>query len=136
MAATQVKKKPRILILATQACAYPGADHAGQTHAEYPTNTYILRVPAPVLFPEAFYMRSFERGIGGIIVASCGHECPYDGAYDALAARVSRVRKRMKEAGIDPNRLRICAICTVCSRAFIKEVNDMNDRLTRQLAEA
>ena len=92
MAEAQSKKPPRILVLATQACAYPGADHAGQIHAEYPTNVYIIRVPAPVLFPEDFYIRCFQRGIGGIIVASCGHECPYDGAYDALAARVSQVR--------------------------------------------
>jgi len=31
---------PKILILATEACAYPGADNVGQIHAEYPTNTY------------------------------------------------------------------------------------------------
>ena len=41
----------------------------------------------------------------------------------------------MKTEGIDPDRLRLCAICTVCSRAFIKEVNDMNDLLTKPLAE-
>jgi len=94
---THVKQveQPKILILATEACAYPGADNVGQIHAEYPTNTYIIRVPAPVIFPESFYLRCFERGIAGIIVMSCGHECPYPGAYDALAARISRMHEQM-----------------------------------------
>jgi coenzyme F420-reducing hydrogenase delta subunit len=114
-------RPPKILILATETCAYPGADNVGQNHAAYPTNTYILRVPSPVLFPEGFYLRCFEKGISGIIVMSCGHECPYPGAYDALAARISRVHKLMVQRGIEPSRLRLCAICTVCSKAFLRK---------------
>ena len=120
-------KPPPILILATETCAYPGADHAGQIHAEYPTSAFIVRVPAPVIFPEDFYLRCFRRGVGGIIVASCGHECPYEGAYDALAARIGRVHQRMREEQLDPSRLRLCAICTVCSRAFLQEVHRMHE---------
>ena len=70
----------KILILATESCAYPGADSVGQAHSSYPTNTYILRVRAPVLFPEQFYIDCFKKRISGIIVMSCGEECPYDGA--------------------------------------------------------
>ena len=121
--------KPKILILATDSCAYPGADYVGQTHAEYGTNTYILRVPAPVLFPRKFYLRCFEKGVDGIIVMSCGHECPFEGAYDRLAVRIGRTHQDMKERGIDTRRLRLCAICTVCSRAFLKEVRQMQEYL-------
>ena len=32
----------------------------------------------------------------------------------------------MKAEKIDIRRLRLTAICTVCNRAFLKEVNDMN----------
>jgi coenzyme F420-reducing hydrogenase delta subunit len=134
MTGTGRPTRPKILILATDACAYPGADNAGQIHAEYPTNTYIIRVPAPVVFPEEFYLDCFEKGIGGIIVMSCGHECPYEGAYDRLAQRISAVHQLMKDRGLDTNRLRLCAICTVCSRAFLKEVNQMNDLLMSSAA--
>jgi F420-non-reducing hydrogenase iron-sulfur subunit len=86
MAANQKRvNQEKILILATESCAYPGADSVGQAHSSYPTNTYILRVRAPVLFPEQFYIDCFRKGIGGIIIMSCGEECPYDGAYKALA---------------------------------------------------
>jgi len=116
----------KILILATESCAYPGANSVGQAHASYPANTYILRLRAPVLFPERFYMDCFKKGIAGIIVMSCGEECPYEGAYHALAKRLDRVYQLMKAADIDIRRLRLTAICTVCNRAFLKEVNDMN----------
>jgi len=134
MEPTEQAKRPKILILATEACAYPGADNVGQIHAEYPTNTYIVRIPAPVLLPESFYLRCFEKGIAGIIIMSCGHECPYEGAYDRLAKRVSDVHTLMKERELDTKRLRLCAICTVCSRAFLKEVNALNDYLTQEMA--
>ena len=58
---------------------------------------------------------------------SCGEECPYDGAYKALAKRLDRVYKIMKEKDLDIRRLRLTAICTVCNRAFLNEVNQMNN---------
>ena len=116
----------KILILATETCAYPGADSVGQAHSGYPTNTSILRVRAPVMFPERFYLNCFAKGIGGIIIMSCGEECPYEGAYKAMATRLDRVYKMMKEKAIDIRRLRLTAICTVCNRAFLNEVNKMN----------
>jgi coenzyme F420-reducing hydrogenase delta subunit len=122
----------RILILATETCAYPGANSVGQAHSTYPDNTYILRVRAPVLFPESFYMDCFRKGIAGIIVMSCGEECPYEGAYHALAKRIDAVYAMMKKAEIDLRRLRLTAICTVCNRAFLREVNQMNE-LVREL---
>jgi F420-non-reducing hydrogenase iron-sulfur subunit len=121
------RKAGKILILATESCAYPGADAVGQGHQSYPANTYILKVKAPVLFPEEFYLDCFAKGIAGIIIMSCGVECPYAGAYEALAQRVNRVYAMMKERGLDIRRLRLTAICTVCTRAFLKEVQQMNE---------
>jgi F420-non-reducing hydrogenase iron-sulfur subunit len=124
--ATQ-EKEGKILILATETCAYPGADSVGQAHSSYPTNTYILRVRSPVMFPEQFYLDCFTKGISGIIIMSCGEECPYEGAFHALAKRVDRVYQLMKAQDLDIRRLRLTAICTVCNRAFLKEVNLMNE---------
>ncbi|NDY55929.1 hydrogenase iron-sulfur subunit [Desulfovibrio sulfodismutans] len=123
---TCAKAQDKILLLATESCAYPGADSVGQAHASYPANVYVLKVKAPVLFPEKFYLDCFRKGIGGIIIMSCGEECPYEGAYKAMAKRLDRVYELMKEEGLDIRRLRLTAICTVCNRAFLNEVNQMN----------
>ena len=119
-------RKQKILILATEDCAYPGANSVGQAHQSYPDNAYILRVKAPVMFPESFYLECFEKGVAGIIIMSCGVECPYEGAYQALSKRIDRVYKLMKARELDTRRLKLTAICTVCNRAFLNEVKQMN----------
>jgi F420-non-reducing hydrogenase iron-sulfur subunit len=120
----------KILILATEDCAYPGANATGQAHMSYPENTYVVRVRAPVMFPEQFYMDCFNKGIYAIIIMSCGVECPYEGAYPALASRIDRVYVLMRKEGLDTRRLRLTGVCTVCTKAFVKEVNQMNDLVT------
>jgi len=118
--------KQPILILASEDCSYPGANSVGQAHLSYPENTYIIRTPTPALFPEKFFLDCFDKGIGGIVVMSCGVECPYEGAYPALAKRVDRIYAAMKKKGLDIRRLRLTAICTVCNRAFLNEVKQMS----------
>jgi F420-non-reducing hydrogenase iron-sulfur subunit len=123
------KHQPRILILASQSGGYAGADSVGQIHANYPSNTYIFPVLSPCMFPEEFYLRAFERGIDGIIVMFSGTDSPYKGDSDRTAQIVNRVYAQMKERGIDTRRLRLVAICTVCTAPFLREVNMMNDVL-------
>lgn len=120
---------PRILILATPSGGYRGADSVGQSHIDYPANTYILPVLSPAMFPVDFYLRSFERGIDAIIVMYSGTDCPYKGAAEHTAQMINRVYPKMKEKGIDPRRLRLTAICTVCVKPFLHEVNQMNELL-------
>lgn len=120
---------PKILVLATEKCAYPGADAVGKAHQEYPSNVYILRVLSPVLFPEDFYFKSYAQGIDGILIAACGSDCPYHGAYDRLAARIDQLTSRMSAGGLGFERIRLTAICTVCIKAFLKEVALLSDHL-------
>jgi coenzyme F420-reducing hydrogenase delta subunit len=89
-----------------------------------------------VLFPDAFYYRCFEKGVGGILVMSCGNECPYPGAFERLVKRIDRVKLGLKERGIDPERLRLSAICTVCTKAYLKEIADMNARISADASAA
>jgi coenzyme F420-reducing hydrogenase delta subunit len=121
--------KPIILILATISGGYAGADAVGQLHADYPNNTFILPVICPSMFSEDFYIRIFNRGIDGIIVMYSGTDSPYKGGPDRAAELINKTYPRMKEKGIDTRRLKLAAICTVCTKPFLKEVNLMEDLL-------
>jgi len=122
-------QQPKILILGTISGGYAGADSTGQSHLEYPANTYVLPVMSPVMFPPGFYLRAFERGIDGIIVMYSGTDSPYKVEADGTAKLINSAYAMMKERGIDIRRLRLAAICTVCVKPFMKEVNQMNDLL-------
>src|SRR5664279_572658 len=123
-------ESPKILILTTLHSSDPGANAVGQARLQYDPNTYILRVPDPVMFPESFYLRCFEKGIAGIIIMSSGSDCPYEGAYPRLSKRVDRVYTLMKERGIPTTRLKLTTICTVCRSAFLKEIGEMRKNIT------
>jgi F420-non-reducing hydrogenase iron-sulfur subunit len=119
----------KILILATLSGGYAGADAVGQIHKDYASNTYVLPVKSPAMFSEKFYLDSFERGIDAIIVMYSGTDCPYKGAADRTAKIINQTYPLMTERGIDTRRLRLVAICTVCTEPFMKEVRQMNELL-------
>jgi coenzyme F420-reducing hydrogenase delta subunit len=116
---------PKMLVIATLLCSYPGIDATGQAHMEYPPNTYVIATPDPVMFPESFYLYCYEKGIDGILIASCGTDSPYEGSYEQLATRINAVYRLMRERGIDIRRLKLTSICSVCTKAFVKEVELM-----------
>jgi coenzyme F420-reducing hydrogenase delta subunit len=128
---TDLMQKPetKILILATLAGGYAGADATGQSHLDYPSNTYILPVMCPVMFPPEFFIRSFERGIDGILLMYSGTDSPYKVEAAGTAKLINQSYELMKERGIDIRRLRLAAICTVCVKPFLKEVNNMHTLL-------
>jgi F420-non-reducing hydrogenase iron-sulfur subunit len=117
---------PKILILATLSGGYAGADSVGQLHTDYASNVYVLPTVCPAMFPEEFYLRTFEKGIDAILVMYSGTDCPFKGGAERTAEIINRVYPMMKERGIDPRRLRLMAICTVCTKPFLKEVANMN----------
>jgi coenzyme F420-reducing hydrogenase delta subunit len=121
--------QPKILILATLAGGYAGADSTGQSHVDYPANTYILPVMCPVMFPPEFFVRAFERGIDGIIIMYSGTDSPYKVEAEGTAKLINRTYALMKTRGIDIRRLRLAAICTVCVKPFLKEVTQMAELL-------
>ena len=120
---------PKILRLATLSGGYAGADSVGQLHTDYASNVFILPTVCPAMFPEEFYLRTLAKGFDAILVMYSGTDCPYKGGAERTAEIVNRVYPLMKERGIDPRRLRLTAICTVCTKPFLKEVDQMNELL-------
>jgi coenzyme F420-reducing hydrogenase delta subunit len=129
MELTTMTQKPKILILATISGGYAGADSVGQLHADYPSNTYILPVLCPSMFPPEFYLDSYKKGIDGIIVMYSGTDSPYKGGPERAAQLINQTYPLMKERGIDTRRLKLAAICTVCTKPFLKEVKLMDELL-------
>ena len=121
--------RPKILVLATLSGGYAGADSVGQLHTGYPSNSYILPVVCPSMFSEDFYLRAFDKGIDAIVVMLSGTDCPYKGGAERTAEIINRTYPLMKERGLDTRRLRLVAICTVCTAPFLKEINLANSML-------
>jgi len=58
-----------------------------------------------------------------------GTDSPYKGGPERAALMINETYPLLKEHGIDTRRLKLAAICTVCTKPFIKEVTQMDKLL-------
>ncbi|MEE8168072.1 MAG: hydrogenase iron-sulfur subunit, partial [Candidatus Hydrothermarchaeales archaeon] len=89
-------------------CSYGGADNAGVSRMQYPTNARVLRVMCTGRIDEKFIEHAFEKGAGMVLVAGC-HEgdCHYISGNKFMTRREKRIRKMMDEKGVAEHRFRL-----------------------------
>ena len=65
-----------------------------------------------------------------MFIASDGEECAYLPDCSSRTAKVaSQAQDLMRERGIDPQRLRMAAICSVCAEPFVKYMREFSAQL-------
>jgi len=114
---------PRILVFSTNNISDPGIDLAGSAHMHYSTGVKVIGLPCTSGIRPSWILRAFESGFDGVFVASDGDECAY--LHDCAkrsSAIIATAQARMRERGLDTTRLRMAAICSVCSEPFTKHV--------------
>ena len=116
--AAATARKNRILLVAMARSSYLAADALGQMHLSYPAEVYIIKTLYPGILPSYFYTDSFAKGIDGIIIAAAGADCPIEASYKQLSENVSKAHAFMTEKGMNVKRLRLTAICSVCTNAL------------------
>jgi F420-non-reducing hydrogenase iron-sulfur subunit len=114
---------PQILVFSTNNISDPGIDLAGSAHMHYPPGVKVIGLPCTSGIRPSWILHAFESGFDGVFVASDGDECAY--LHDCAkrsSAIMSAAQAQMRERGIDPARLRMAAICSVCSEPFTRHV--------------
>jgi len=101
--------EPKILGFLCNWCCYAGADLAGVSRYQYPTNIRVIRVMCSGRVDPKFIFRAFAKGIDGVLIGGCWlGECHYatEGNREALEM-TKRCKKLMERIGLNPERLRI-----------------------------
>jgi coenzyme F420-reducing hydrogenase delta subunit len=128
---------PKLLVLSTNNISDPGIDLAGSSHMHYPPSVVVVSVPCTSGIKPAWILYALEQGFDGVFVAADGEECAYLPDCSARSARiVAEAQSRMQDAGIDPKRLKMAAICSVCAEHFTKYVREFSSELAAMTAEA
>ncbi len=62
-------KKPEIVAFVCHWCAYAGADLAGVSRIQYPTNVRMVRVMCTGRIHSGFLLNAFSQGAQGVLVS-------------------------------------------------------------------
>jgi F420-non-reducing hydrogenase iron-sulfur subunit len=130
VAAVAERHRPRILVFSTNNISDPGIDLAGSRHLHYPATVSTITVPCSSGIRPDWVVHAFERGFDGVFIASDGEECALLPDCSARSARVAATaQERMNEAGFEPERLKMAALCSVCAEPFVNYMREFSEKL-------
>jgi len=124
--------KPKILIFSTDFISDLAIDLTGLLHRHYPVTTSIIRVPCSSMIRPDIILYAFQCGFDGVFVAADGTDCPFlKDCSDRTAKRVAEAVELLKKHGIEPERLKMSAICSVCVEPFLKHIHDLYEKVKK-----
>ena len=123
---------PKILVFSTNNISDPGIDLAGSQHLHYPPSVMTISLPCTSGIRPGWILHALRAGFAGIFIASDGDECAYLPDCSARSSRiVGEAQALLQENGYDAQRLRLAAICSVCSAPFTKHVREFSEALAK-----
>jgi coenzyme F420-reducing hydrogenase delta subunit len=124
--------EPKIVAFCCHYCAYAAADLAGSGRLQYPPNIRIIRSPCTGRLEIDFFMKAFEAGADGVLVAGCEEgSCHFKEGNYLAKRRVNTTRQLLQEAGLEPERLRMVNVSAASSQKFVEYVRDMVETVTK-----
>ena len=122
--------EPRIVGFLCNWCAYSGADLAGTSRLQYPTNVDIIRVMCSGRVDPTFVLKAFQLGADGVLVCGCHPgDCHYSEGNYKTARRVPILIKLLEQFGIEPQRLRLEWVSASEGDRFAVLVNEMTEQI-------
>jgi F420-non-reducing hydrogenase iron-sulfur subunit len=98
--------EPSIVAFCCNWCAYAGADLAGVSRIQYPSNIRVVRVMCSGRVDPGMIMRCFEMGADGVMVLGCHiGDCHYMAGNRKAEVKVKECQKLLDLMGIDSHRL-------------------------------
>lgn len=124
------ERNPRILVFSTISISDPGIDLAGSRHLEYPAAVQTMAVPCSSGLKPAWVVHALEQGFDGVFIASDGEECAYlPDCAERTAHLVTKAQELMREKGMEPQRLKMAAVCSVCAEPFVNYMREFSEVL-------
>jgi len=100
--------EPKILAFCCNWCSYAGADLAGVSRLQMPTNFLVLRSMCSARVDPEFVLRAFAKGADGVLVLGCHPaDCHYIGGNYRARRRIALLKMLLEQYGLDPDRLQL-----------------------------
>ena len=120
----------RILVFSTNGISDPGIDLAGSAHMHYSTAVEVIPIPCSAGIRPSWIVHALESGFDGVFIAACGGDCAYQSDCTPRTSKVvARAQELLRERDMDPKRLKMSGICSVCAESFVSHMGNFQKEL-------
>lgn len=124
--------EPTILAFCCNWCSYAGADLAGTSRFEYPTNIRIVRVMCSGRIDATFVLEALRDGADGVLVTGCHPgDCHYQRGNFMMEKRFGYLKDVVEKIGIEPERIRLEWISASEGAKFAALVREMTEQVRK-----
>ena len=123
--------EPNILAFCCNWCSYAGADLAGVSRFQYPTNIRIIRVMCSGRVEPAFILEALKDGADGILITGCHiGDCHYIDGNRNAEIRINNTMEALKYLGLD-GRLRLEWVSASEGARFAEVVKEFTEEVEK-----
>jgi len=124
--ATKENANQKIIAFCCNWCAYAGADFAGISRIQYPTNVRIIRTMCSGRVAPKFVERAFAKGAAAVLVAGCHPgDCHYINANKHTERRMKALWKKMEMLGLNKERLQLLWVSAAEGERLASKIKEM-----------
>jgi F420-non-reducing hydrogenase iron-sulfur subunit len=124
--------KPRILVFSTDNVSDPGIDLAGRNKMHYPASVFVVTLPCSSAIKPRWIFHALMNGFDGVFIAADGSDCSYvPDCTKRTAAAVAVAQGLLKERALEPARVKMAAVCSVCAESFQKHMAAFSEALRK-----
>ncbi|MFX1258953.1 MAG: hydrogenase iron-sulfur subunit [Promethearchaeota archaeon] len=124
--------EPIILAFCCNWCSYAGADLAGVSRFQYPSNIRIVRVMCSSRVEPTFVLRAFYNGIDGVLVIGCHPgDCHYISGFDQTKVRMEHLQNLLKMIGIEQERFKLHSISASEGKQFSELITEFTQSIKK-----
>jgi heterodisulfide reductase subunit A len=126
-AALEDKPEEKILGFLCNWCCYAGADLAGTSRFEYPTDIRVIRVMCSGRVDRDFVLEALRLGAGMVFIGACHlpNDCHYISGNFKMKKRMEALQGMLTKLGMSQERLRISYVSAAEGLIFANTMKEM-----------
>jgi F420-non-reducing hydrogenase iron-sulfur subunit len=130
--AVEQEFEPVILALACNWCSYAGADLAGISRCQYPTNVRIIRVMCSGMVHPNLVIEALTKGADGVVMCGCHPgDCHYQEGNLKAERRAEAITLMLQDFGIEEERFKLAWVSASEGPQFAKLMTEFTEQIKR-----
>lgn len=124
--------EPKIIGFLCNWCSYAGADLAGVSRIQYPSNIRVVRVMCSGRIDPIIPLEVFMRGADGVLILGCHPgDCHYSEGNLYEERKIKMLKKLMSLTGLEADRLQLEWVSASEGQRFAKIVTEFTENIKK-----